>query len=347
LENPSAAALDAQELSLLAGYGGAAPLFARLPIPYRLVPLHVRTALLGAKYRLEARRVEGTAFPAWPIESSVDRQRASGWERATAEAGVPLERPAWPEGRRAAFLLTHDVDSRPELGLIAALRDAEHVRGLPSAVGFVPRISWPTQAYAEDMVANGAELYCHDIGHDGRLPTLSAAEAVGAFATVFEASPWAQRLMRGFRSGQLLMSPDLRTAVGETFDYDMSLPDTERGGAYGFSAGCATVFPFAIGPLLEIPLTLPQDVFLLQVHRLSPERALACWLRKIEYIVSVGGVAVLNVHPVWVNPSRQRMWDAYVRLLDAVAADERLWVTTPARLAQWLDQLRYGSAADE
>jgi hypothetical protein len=245
------------------------------------------------------------------------------------------------------LLLTHDIDSRAELGLVAGIRDAERARGLPSAVGLVPRISWPSQAYAEDLVASGAELYCHDLAHDGRLPALPAGEAVRAFTAVFEASPWARPLMRGFRSGQLLMSPDLRAAVGETFDYDMSLPDTERGGAYGFSAGCATVFPFLIGQLLEIPLTLAQDVFLLQVHRLSPEGALACWLQKLDYVASVGGVAVLNVHPVWVNPSRRRMWHVYVRFLNSVSTDKRLWVTTPAGLAQWLSRRRHGSVTDK
>jgi hypothetical protein len=100
-----------------------------------------------------------------------------------------------------------------------------------------------------------------------------------------------------------------------------------------------------MGTLLEIPLTLPQDVFLLQVHKLPPDQALACWLQKIEYIVSIGGVAVLNVHPVWVNRTCGEMWAAYQRLLENVAGDTRLWATTPRGLAEWLDQLRHGDRA--
>src|SRR5204862_1800150 len=129
--------------------------------------------------------------------------------------------------------------------------------------------------------------------------------------TVFTASPWARPLMRGFRAGQLLTSPTLRAVTGELFDYDLSIPDTERGGPYGYAAGCGTVYPFRVGRLVVIPLTMPQDVYLRHVYGLDAAGSLAVWQRKLEHIRTVGGVAVLNVHPVWVNPGRPDMWDAY------------------------------------
>jgi len=149
--------------------------------------------------------------------------------------------------------------------------------------------------------------------------------------------------VRGFRSGQLLMTSQLLGVVGEFFDYDLSLPDSERGGPYGSGAGCASVYPFLVDDLLEIPLTLPQDFFLANVERLDSAAILSVWRAKLESVLARGGVAVLNTHPVWTNPKRPAVWSAYEGLLEAVAASNA-WVPTPSSLREWLLERRSGSA---
>src|SRR4029077_15895184 len=161
-----------------------------------------------------------------------------------------------------------------------------------SAFGFVPRASWPTEGQVTDLVADGCEVYWHDIAHDGRLPWLGKSAIRLAFERVVEGGPWALETMRAFRSGQLLMSEALLEVVAERFEVDLSLPDTERFGPYGSSAGCGTVFPFRPRGVLEIPVSLPPDPYLRNVHRLSPDAVLEVWMSKLAYIVSVGGVAV-------------------------------------------------------
>jgi hypothetical protein len=99
------------------------------------------------------------------------------------------------------------------------------------------------------------------------------------------------------------------------------------------------VFPFLDGSLVEIPLTLPQDVYLRHVYGLTAGQALEMWRRKLDHIVSVGGVAVLNVHPVWVNPARPDMWQAYRTFLAEARADARLWITTPSSVVAALHAL--------
>jgi hypothetical protein len=88
--------------------------------------------------------------------------------------------------------------------------------------------------------------------------------------------------------------------------------------------------------LLELPLTMPQDVFLREVEGLSPEATLAVWEDKLRYIKKLGGVAVLNVHPVWANPGRPEMLDAFAKFVQGAAADEDLLVTTPTELRDLL-----------
>ncbi|HEU4672525.1 MAG TPA: hypothetical protein VFS32_06465 [Candidatus Limnocylindrales bacterium] len=289
------------------------PLFSRLPVSYRAVPLGLRTRLLAVAAR--ARRHEGT-WPSWPIVQSIDHG---------------LEAPMYA-GHRAAFILTHDIDSAEELGLVDLALELDRRHGIASSYGFVPEQSWPMERLVRDLVADGREVYWHDIRHDGRLPYVGRARIRAAFDAVRLRSPWTVELMRTFRAGQLLASRDLISVVGEIFAVDMSIPDTERDGPFGAAAGCGTVFPFRLGPVLEVPVTMPQDVFLRQVYRWSPDAIEELWLQKLSYIARVGGVANLNVHPIWIAHDRE-LRGVVDRLLEWVTADSAFLVTTPSRLA--------------
>jgi hypothetical protein len=150
-----------------------------------------------------------------------------------------------------------------------------------------------------------------------------------AFDQVVAENPWASELIRTFRSGQLLATPNLVDVVAERFDIDLSIPDLERGGPYGGVVGCRTVHPFLFRGLLEIPLTLPQDVYLREVFRLNADATLAVWQQKLALIKRFGGVAVLNVHPVWVGPGHRDTLDAFIRFVTEAAKDKELLVTTP------------------
>jgi hypothetical protein len=317
------------------------PLFSRIPISYRYVPIRVRMALLRLLARGSAAVID--VFPRWPIERSVDDAIRAEWREAAAQAGVALREPSY-DGRAAAITITHDIDTARDISRIAAMRDLERSFGLASSFGFVPDSSWPTESRVRDLIADGCEVYWHDIKHDGRLPWLTRRAMGSAFDRVVERNPWALETMRAFRSGQLLMTDVLFDVVAERFEVDMSLPDTERFGPYGSAAGCGTVIPFRTRGLLEIPLSMPQDVYLRNVHGLSPDEMIDVWTRKLVYIESVGGVAVLNVHPIWVNPEDRAMWSAYERFLAVVAARISLLATTPVALARLI---RKGAASTD
>ncbi len=321
------------------------PVFARLPFDYRLIPSRVRAAGLRLLDRLHSGET-AAGFPRWPYEQRLDDLRASLWAGAAARVELPLERPRYPDGRRGAVVLTHDIDSRADIGGISDLRALERRFGLPSSVGFIPQISWPERSVIEKLVADGCEVYCHDIRHNGKLPYMSVSAIRTNFERFFDANAYARPLLRGFRSGQLLMTPELLGVLDDWFEYDLSLPDTERGGPYGSVAGCASVYPFLIDGLLEIPLTMPQDFFLANVERCDSQGMLSVWREKLESALSVGGVAVVNTHPVWTTPSRPGVWAAYEGLLEAVA-DADAWVTTPSSLREWLVICRNGVARQE
>jgi hypothetical protein len=289
-----------------------APLFSRLPIPYRVVPLRIRTALLGT---LARRGVDEAAFPRWPIERGID---------------AAIDPPRY-RGKRAAFILTHDIDSAAELGFLDEALALDREVGIESSVGFVPYLSWPLEKLVKKLQGEGREVYWHDIRHDGRLPYMPINRIRQVFDEILAASPWANDV-RTFRAGQLLVSANLMTVVAERFAIDMSLPDTERHGPYGASAGCGTVYPFRLGGLLEVPVTMPQDVFLRHVYRYPPAKIAEIWSRKIDYIVDRGGVISLNIHPIWIGRRDPDLTSVVRELLERVVANADILPVTPLGL---------------
>ncbi len=213
-----------------------------------------------------------------------------------------------------------------------------------SSVGFIPEISWPEHHVIDELRADGCEVYCHDIRHNGKLPFSKVPAMRSSFELFFERNAYALGVVRGFRFGQLLMTAALLGVVGEFFDYDLSLPDSERGGPYGSNAGCATVYPFLADDLLEIPLTLPQDFYLANVERLDSAATRSVWRAKLDSVLTRGGVAVINTHPVWTNPGNTAVWSAYEGLLETIATTNA-WVTAPSSLRAWLLDRRNGAAA--
>lgn len=316
------------------------PAFARLPFDYRRVPSPVRVLGLAVLDRLHAGAAD-TGYPGWPNEPRLDDLRAELWAGAAARCRLRLETPAYGEGRRGAVLLTHDIDSRADIGGIAAIRTLERRYGLPSSVGFIPQISWPDAAVIDELIHDGCEVYCHDVRHDGKLAYKTGSAVRADFERFFREHAEVRPRLRGFRSGQLLMTSGLFGSLGDWFEYDLSLPDTEKGGPYGSRAGCATVYPFLVDDLLEIPMTMPQDFFLLKVEHLDSAEMLSVWRDKLEAVLSRGGVAVVNTHPVWTNPKRSAVWAAYTGLLEAIVAADA-WATTPSQLRDWLMSRRDG-----
>jgi hypothetical protein len=153
-----------------------------------------------------------------------------------------------------------------------------------------------------------------------------------AFSVIDDESPWARELIRTFRAGQLLVSPTLMAAVAERFAIDMSIPDTEKAGPYGGHAGCGTVVPFRYRGVLELPLTIPQDVYARHVYGLSVNATLELWRRKLAHVVDRGGVAVMVLHPTWCHPGTE-LWAASQRFLEEALARSDVLVTTPSGVA--------------
>src|SRR5882762_2459664 len=85
-----------------------------------LLPWRVRLAM--RRWRGDRKRVSGSAT--WPID-----------ERAGT---TPPNWPGWPDGKRFAFILTHDVEGKKGLARVEQLMKLEQKHGFRSSFNFVP-----------------------------------------------------------------------------------------------------------------------------------------------------------------------------------------------------------------
>lgn len=220
------------------------------------------------------------------------------WPINPAAAQPPGNWPGWPEGKKFALAITHDVEGAGGIGRVHQLAALETKLGFRSSFNFVPEgeRSIPPELRAE-LVRNGFEVGVHDLHHDGKLfwdrtEFARKAKRINSYLKEWGCS--------GFRSAfmhhNLDWVHDLEILYdASTFDTDPFEPQPD---------GVNTIFPFwmpegATGRgYVELPYTLPQDstLFLLLKEQ-SPE----IWKKKLDWIVECGGMALVNVHPDYIN----------------------------------------------
>jgi hypothetical protein len=275
---------------------------------------------------------QDVVFPQWPLDVSLDMLFERLLLLAMESAGID-RLPFiwfWPDGHRAATILTHDVETAAGRDFCTRLMDLNESYAMPASFQVVPEQRYEVpQAYLDEIRERGFEVNIHDLNHDGKLflrkdEFLRRAAKINDYARRFGAL--------GFRSAVLYRNVEWFEALD--FVYDMSVPnsaplDPQRG-------GCCTVMPYFVGDLLELPLTTTQDYSLFHVlGRYDME----VWERQIKTIVSHHGLLSFLVHPDYViNSSAQ---DAYRRLLERLrgcAAQHDCWLTLPREVAQWWKQ---------
>jgi hypothetical protein len=281
---------------------------------FRLKPLIPRSVRLRVR-RWFVQRKRRQVGDVWPILPGSERH-PEGW-------------PGWPDGKKFAFVLTHDVESRQGLDRVKELANLEMELGFRSSFNFTPEGPYNVPAHLRDWLTNrGFEVGVHDLNHDGHLFSSRESFRLKAQRINHYLEEWNAV---GFRSGYMLRNlewiQDLDIAYDAcTFDTDPFEPQPD---------GVNTIFPFwvpcrpaaagqrseirdqksEIGSLnsqpspgsalpapcsqlrsgyVELPYTLPQDSTLFLMLR---EKTNEIWKRKLDWIAENAGMALLNVHP--------------------------------------------------
>jgi hypothetical protein len=269
-------------------------------------------------------------FPHWPVDTSVE----TIFESVMAlNLRVQKEVPFiwfWPDGAQACAVMTHDVETAVGRDFCGQLMDIDDSYGVKSSFQVVPERRYAVpDAYLRSISDRGFEIDVHDLNHDGHLfhdyeEFRRRSAAINSYGKGFGTG--------GFRSGVLYRNANWYHLLD--FEYDMSIPsvahlDPQHG-------GCCTTFPYFIGKILEIPVTMTQDYTLFNILR---QYSLDLWEQQISLVLKKHGVMNFIVHPDYIINQREQ--SVYKRLLGRLAElrrDAGVWTPLPREVNSWWRQ---------
>jgi len=289
----------------------------------RVIP---RGLLLSAR-RLFVRRAGVPDFPKWPLDESVDRLlrfyalcllTAGGSSRGSF-------RWFWPRSHRAALMLTHDVESADGLRLAIEIADLEEGRGFRSSFNIVGAEYPIDMGVVRELDSRGFEIGLHGLHHDRSLFS-SRGEFERQLPKLRDA---AQNLGTvGFRSPSTHRVVEWLPELPASYDCTMFHSDPYE----PQPGGCCTLWPFRLGPIVELPYTLPQDHTLFTLLR---ERSAQTWLTLVDSIEARRGLIQCVSHPDAGYLGERDHRSLYVEFLDAMTERPHLWRALPRDVASW------------
>jgi hypothetical protein len=291
---------------------------------YGVKPLLPRRLQIAMR-RLYAKRQMRTEFPRWPIEPLlVERRRAELAAEVERRGGEPLPTIAnWPDGKRFAAILTHDVEGPAGVANVRRIVELERRHGFVSSWNFVAEW-YPLEDGLLDYVRDaGCEVGLHAIKHDcklfeGRANFEAELPAIHRYLAAWDAA--------GFRSPATHRNAEWMPELGAL--YDSSFPDTDPFEPQ--PGGCCSILPFFLGEMVELPITLVQDHTLWEILR---QDTIEHWTGKSDWIAANGGLINLITHPDYLDtPARLRMYEEF---LEYLAARRGGWHALPRDVAAW------------
>lgn len=304
------------KLLVRAGYYAMRPL---MPVAFRK---HLqRYSLRGWKKRV---------FPRWPVDTSVE---------STIESVMALnlrlhkEVPFiwfWPEGAQACAVMTHDVETAEGRDFCTQLMDIDDSFRIKASFQVVPerRYALPV-SYLENLRDRGFEINVHDLNHDGHLfdnheQFKRRVARINHYGKALRA--------KGFRAGALYRNIDWFDLF--QLEYDMSVPNVAHLDPQ--CGGCCTVFPYFVGKILEIPVTMTQDYSLFHI---LCNYGLDIWEEQAALILEKHGVMNFIVHPDYILQEReQEVYRRLLRRLSELRRTRSLWIALPGAVNDWWRQ---------
>ena len=249
---------------------------------YLIKPFLPRRIQLAARRLVAARKRKMTA-DLWPICPS---------------SGTPPKNwSGWPNQKKFALLLCHDVDTEKGHDRCTRLMEMEKRQGFRSPFNFVPEDYDVSPALRRQLVESGFEVGVHGLRHDGKLFSSRRlfdlrAPKIDNYLREWEAVGFYSPAM--YRNEEWIAELDIEYACS-TFDTDPFEPQQNN---------VWSIFPLWIWNeakargYVELPYTLPQDHCLFAILK---EQDTRIWLDKLDWVTQMGGMVRLNAHPDYMN----------------------------------------------
>lgn len=293
-------------------------------IYYLVRPIIPRGVQISLR-RMVIRKQRLKYLEVWPISEN-SKSPPAGWN-------------GWPERKKFALVLTHDVETAKGQAKTEKLMHLEMELGFRSAFYFVPERYSVAPELRSLLVQNGFEVGVHGLNHDGKLYQSEKifrqrARKINQYLDDWKAV--------GFRSP--CMHHNLEWIGQLDIEYDASTFDTDPFEPQ--ADGTDTIFPFYVHNrstgrgYVELPYTLVQD-FTLFIS--MQEKNIDIWKQKLDWIVEQGGMALFITHPDYMNfqkgESRRDSYpvDHYLEFLRYVEEyyAGQYWPALPREVAQF------------
>ncbi len=224
----------------------------------------------------------------WPIDEKA-ALTPEGWD-------------GWPDGKRFAVVLAHDVETEKGQDRCHEVVALEERLGFRSSFNFVPEGYPVSPQLRRDLIKRGFEVAVHGLKHDGKLyrskksfyqKAIRINQYLKECGSVGFVSPSMHHNLEW--TGALNLEYDI-----STFDTDPFEPQPD---------GVATIFPFFVHTnnghkgFVELPYTLSQDFTL---FILMKEKSTDIWKKKLDWIAETGGMALVITHPDYMNFSNNK-----------------------------------------
>ncbi|MBI5247799.1 MAG: DUF2334 domain-containing protein [Elusimicrobia bacterium] len=323
------------------------PLYTYLPFNVQTIPPGLRQAasklLKGGK--AGPKPSGGTAlFPEYPKDWAVELLTNAFRHCAEKTTGATFEPRLWPQGKKYAFIVTHDVDSAwlYKDDNLAGFMKMEGDMGVPGAWYFVNNLYEHDYAKIDRLVAGGHEIGLHGDNHDHKISFLSDAEIEKRLSGCRKLID--RYRITGYRAPHYLRTPRFYEHLKRYVRYDTSMHD-----AYNPTSkvslmreGCSSLLPFTLSDdqesLLELPITIPEDYELYDPEA-GASSVIEGQLAQIAEVKRRGGLANLVIHPEPHFTGRKPCFEAFTEVLRSVSKDPECWIVLPRDLNDYWRRL--------
>ena len=304
-------------------------LLSYLPYHHDWIPSSIRRSISNLLAHTK-KKLNKDGFPDFPTDESlhalihvVETVEQSGRGLHTSHFT------RWPAGKDYCVVLTHDVETPQGLTFCMEIQRLEASYGLKSSWNVVGMHAEKNRRILDELYEQGCEIGLHGYDHTLRTPYLPIQTIQNK---LFKCEMFLRQYsMKGFRSPFYLRSQNLFTALQPFFLYDSSVPDVDVFSPGVSRGGCCTIFPYEIGRMIELPVTIPYEIIL---HRgWSPDKLNAFWSRKIHWIKEAGGMILLNSHAEPQYLGNKQIRKAYEELLKTLSDDRQAWFALPCQVA--------------
>lgn len=296
---------------------------------YKRIYYHLKPAiprwLIKIMRQIYSRPEKLHNHPHWPMDKRFVRFQWEVLRQVMLLTNVDSiqYRALWPDEKKFALVLTHDIETAAGQAFAARIADLEQSLGFVSSFNFVLERYSLDIGLMNDLQKRGFEVGCHGLKHDGKL---YSSKNVFEKRSVRINALMQDYGMVGFRSPLTHRNPYWMQALN--IEYDLSFFDTDP--FEPVAGGSMTIWPFMLGHFVELPYTLVQDHSLTTIMN---ENTPGVWLKKVDFLCRYHGMALLNSHPDYLLESRTLR--VYTEFLQTLQNRADYWHALPKDVAWW------------